>query len=298
MKNSTQASIKNPGIYLFSREKTIQASIRDSLLVTFHSPSSTSTGIVIQGNLEHRRDFLDKLETLFEKYKNLPDVDGALIRCKVFGRAEKNGPLLLTLKNWLQRHHLPVVASDLSRALPGEVAIDCANGKVGVQYLHRTENLAAYFLSTGTARDRSPQQKPAFNILVLTEIASSRILIKQTIEELNDCSASCPLLTKNGISSELMASEWSAIVITDELKNNLPVLRQVANLQEKNPELPVRWVGAFLPKLDSITNLKLVPPLEPVLIPHFKKMLQQALADSDFSKTSETFKFSGRKAKR
>lgn len=298
MNNSTQSSIKSPGIYLFSREKTVQILIKESLLITFHSPSSSSTGIVIQGNHEHRRDFLDKLETLFEKYKNLPDVDGALIRCKVFGNAEKNGPLLLSLKNWLQQHHLPVVASDLSQALPGEVMIDCTNGKVGVQYHQRSENLAAYFLSTGTARDRSPNQKPSFNILVLTELASSKILIKQTIEELSDCSASCPPLNKNGMSSDFLAQEWSAIVISDELKNNLPILRQVATLQEKNPELPVRWIGAFLPQLDLITHLKLVPPLEPVLIPHFKRMLQQALADSDFSKTSETFKFSGRKANR
>jgi hypothetical protein len=82
------------------------------------------------------------------------------------------------------------------------------------------------------------------------------------------------------------------------MRNHKDLASWMKQLNEKNPSIQFRWVGAELPKLDENIELKLVPPLDPILLPEFKKKLRQAIFDSELSTTSETLTFpTKRKAK-
>lgn len=294
MSLNSNFSIHQSGSFIFSKSKPVSISVDNFLLVTFHSSSSSSTGVIVQALFEHRTDFLDKLDTLFEKYSSLPDVDPNRVRTKVFGATSKFNPILTALKGWLDRHQIPVVATDLGRVISSEVVLEPQTGRVGVQYQTPSDLGQSVFLSEGTARDRKTKQDVQVEILLLSLNASTRTLAKQAIEEQAGWQATCPVEIKFAqIKSLLSKKKWLGLIISDELQTHRDLELFLKDVSKSHQNLPIHWIGAEIPKsLRVIPNLKLLPPLEPFLIPQFKKSLQKALMDFKFSSTSETLAFS------
>ncbi len=284
------------GVYLISRDKKVSVSLEDFLVITLHSPSSTSTALILQSAGEHRADFLNQLDKVYEKYASLSDVDSNLIQGKVFGAGNRFSLLLTTLRSWLKRNHIPVVASDLGRALPGELVLDGSSGRIGIQYRKNDWDQGGSLLSTGTARNRSYQSPSSHQVLVLSKSSVVRTLAQQSIEEEAQWSASCPESLDDTTLSTLAKTKWSAIILSDELKTENKIMNTLVKYSEANPNVPMAWIGAELPSWkNEISRLRLLPPLEPFLIPHFKRILKQSMLDSSMSETSETLNFSKRK---
>jgi|688.fasta_scaffold64798_4 hypothetical protein len=291
--------ITEPGIYLFANPKKVSISLKEKLVFTLHSLSSSSTGILVQSPDEHRGDFLTKLDTLWNKYSSLSDFDSGSIQCKIFGRGEKYTSLLISLKSWLERHQVPVVASNVGKFIPEQVMVDCSSGKVGIQYLSPSSQDRSLLITEGTARLRNPGSAIHAEVLVLSTVRVSRTLAKQCIEEEPNWQAACPSSFESDFKQYIKeGNRWSVALIFDEMRNHKDLASWMKQLNEKNPSIQFRWVGAELPKLDENIELKLVPPLDPILLPEFKKKLRQAIFDSELSTTSETLTFpTKRKAK-
>ncbi|NBX75468.1 MAG: hypothetical protein EBQ92_02860 [Proteobacteria bacterium] len=288
--------LSQSGVYLLSRDKKVSVSLEDFLVITLHSPSSTSTALILQSTAEHRADFLNQLDKIYEKYSSLSDVDSNLIQSKVFGAGNRFSILLTTLKSWLKRNHIPVVASDLGRALPGELVLEGASGRIGIQYRKNDLEQWGSLLSTGTARDRSSSSASLHQVLVLSKNPVVRTLAQQSIEEESQWSASCPESLGDSTFSNLTKTKWAAVVISDELKTENKMMNSLVKYSEANPNVPIAWIGGELPSWkNEISRLRLLPPMEPFLIPHFKRILKQSILDSSLSETSETFTFSKRK---
>jgi hypothetical protein len=288
--------ISQSGVYLLSRDKKVSVSLEDFLVITLHSPSSTSTALILQSPGEHRTDFLNQLDKIYEKYASLSDVDSNLIQSKVFGAGNRFTMLLTTLKSWLKRNHIPVVASDLGRALPGELVLEGSSGRIGIQYRKTDWSQWGSLLSTGTARNRASSSPSSHEVLVLSKNSVVRTLAQQSIEEEPQWSAFCPDSLDDAIHSTLARTRWSAIILSDELKTENKLMNSLVKYSESNPNVPMAWIGGELPSWKSqISRLRLLPPLEPFLIPHFKRMLKQSMLDSSVSETSETLNFSRRK---
>jgi hypothetical protein len=284
------------GVYLISRDKKVSVSLEDFLVITLHSPSSTSTALILQSAGEHRSDFLNQLDKVYEKYASLSDVDSNLIQGKVFGAGNRFSLLLTTLRSWLKRNHIPVVASDLGRALPGELVLDGSSGRIGIQYRKNDWDQGGSLLSTGTARNRSYQSPSSHQVLVLSKSSVVRTLAQQSIEEEAQWSASCPESLDDTTLSTLAKTKWSAIILSDELKTENKIMNALVKYSEANPTVPMAWIGGELPSWkNEISRLRLLPPLEPFLIPHFKRILKQSMLDSSMSETSETLNFPKRK---
>ncbi|MFM8270125.1 MAG: hypothetical protein ACKN9V_08055, partial [Pseudomonadota bacterium] len=171
------------GVYLLTRPKKVSVSLEDFLVITLHSPSSASTALILQTTVEHRTDFINQLETVYQKYASLTDVDSNLIQSKIFGARDKFSTLLTTLRSWLKKNHIPVIASDLGRSLPGKLVLDSSTGRVGVQYEKDNWDRLGSLLSTGTARDRSKTNNLAHQVLVLSKNSVTKTLAQQSIEE-------------------------------------------------------------------------------------------------------------------
>jgi len=289
--------LSQSGAYLLSRDKKVSVSLEDFLVITLHSPSSSSTALILQGPGEHRTDFLSHLDKIYEKYTSLSDVDANLIQSKVFGAGNRFSVLLTTLKSWLNRNHIPVVASDLGRALPGDLVLEGASGRIGIQYRKSDWSQLGSLLSTGTARNRSQAKTPLHQVLVLSKSPVVRTLAQQSIEEESEWSASCPdSLDEANLSAFLAKTTWAAVIISDELKTETKIMNQVLKYSGAHPTVSFGWIGAELPDWKkNFSKLSLLPPLEPFLIPHFKKILKQSILDSSLSETSETLAFSKRK---
>lgn len=292
MNSEKMTVITEPGIYLFGNPKKVSISLKENLVFTLHSLSSSSTGILVQSPDEHRGDFLNKLDTLWNKYSSLSDVDTGSVQCKIFGRGDKYTSLLISLKSWLERHQIPVIASNVGKLVPQEVVVDCASGKVGIQYLGSQSLEMSLFLTEGTARLRNPVSAIHAEVLVLSTVRVSRTLAKQCIEEEPNWQASCPASFESDFRQILQEdNRWSVVLIFDEMKTHKDLLSWMNQLYQKNPSIQFRWVGGELPKLNENFAVKLVPPLDPILLPEFKKKLRQAIFESELSNTSETLAF-------
>jgi hypothetical protein len=241
-------------------------------------------------------DFLNQLDKIYEKYASLSDVDCNLIQSKVFGAGNRFTLLLTTLKSWLKRNNIPVIASDLGRALPGELVLEGASGRIGIQYRKNDWNQWGSLLSTGTARNRGSSSPPSHAVLVLSKSSVVRTLAQQSIEEEPQLSASCPDSLDDTTLPILAKTKWSAIILSDELKTENKIMGSVVKYSEANPNVPIAWIGGELPAWkNQISRLRLLPPLEPFLIPHFKRQLKRSILDSSVSETSETLNFTQRK---
>lgn len=299
MLSKSKHTLKDSGLFLFSKDKEVLISIENSILVTFRSPSSSSIGVILHDRIEPRSELIRKLNTLFEKYSSLPDVDPNLIRAKIFGTAEKHTNSLTALKSWLNRHKVPVVATALGRSLPNEVLLICSSGKVGMQYQKEVLSDGNNFLSTGTARQRDLSNRTQSRILVLSELAVQRALVKQCVEEEPHWEAHCEGdLNLKKLSSLFEKSNWFAVLISNEIREKAELFNWLLAKAETYPKLQFRWIGNELPQeARTLKNWKLLPPLDPVLLPHFKRLLRQALADYQFSETSETLPFPKKKSR-
>ncbi|NBT59942.1 hypothetical protein EBT16_14290, partial [bacterium] len=287
------------GIYLISRNKNISASLNDFLVITLHSPSSSTTALILKNSAEHQADFLNQLDTIYKKYSSLEDVDPNLIQCKVFGTGNKFTPFLATLKLWLNKNGIPVIATDLGRPFPGELVLEGASGRVRIKYQVGTEETPSSILSTGTARNRAQSQATTEPVLVLSRSQVIRTLSRQAIEEDPQWEASCPdKLDSTSLSLFLKKNHWSAVIVSNELKSDSKLMDQILDFATNHPKVCMAWIGAELPDLKKESKrFRLLPPLEPVLIPHFKKILKQSIQASTLSETSETLSFPKRKAK-
>jgi len=280
----------SPGVYLFGAGKKVQVSTADFLVVLFHSPSSQSSGFVLEQSDEHRSDFLSELTELYHKYSELPDVDPALIKVKVMGAQAPFGPLMVSLRSWLSRHQIPVITNDFGRSLKGMALIDCSSGKIGIQFSPGRVNPAT-LLSSGTARNRNPRFIPSFNILILSKNPNNRILAKQAIEEEMSWQAHCPIdFSINALEGVFNTLKFSALILTDDFIGDEEVSRWALESSKRNPKLILGFVGSKLPVWGT-PQMRLLPPLEPYLISRFKKILKKSFADLLFSETSDTFTF-------
>lgn len=299
MLSKPSQALKDSGVFLFSKEKEILISIQDSLLVTFRSPSSRSVGVILHHSSEPRSELTRKLDALFKKYFSLSDVDSNLIQAKIFGRGEKHSSSLVALKSWLNRHKVPVVASALGRTLPNEVTLICSTGKVGIQYQRDVFQEKIPFLSSGTARQRNPSLSTIGKVLVLSPLPAHQSIIKQCIEEQPLWEAVCQQdFHPKKLSSLFRQASWFAVVISSELQEKPETLDILRAASQEHPKLQFRWIGNEMPKeAASLKNWKLLPPVDPLLLPQFKKLLKQALLDYQFAETSETLLFPRKKTK-
>lgn len=297
MKTEQLPFLSQSGIYLISGNKNVSTSVEDFLVITLHSPSSSTTALILKSTVEHQIDFINQMDTIYQKYSSLEDVDPNLIQSKVFGAADKFTSLLATLKGWLNRNHIPVVASDFGRALPGELIVEGASGRIRLQYHSGSWSKLSSILSTGTARNRSNSAPTSHHVLVLSNNPLVRTLARQSIEEEPNWSASCPEnLDDSSISKTLKTGHWSAVIVSDELKNQNKLMDRLLEFGEAHPKLPMAWIGAKLPgSKKEGGRFRLLPPLEPFLIPHFKKILKESIQNSNLSETSETLTFLKRK---
>lgn len=301
MKSHQNININQSGLYLFSNEREITISLEDFLLVTFHSPSSSSTSVLLQAVTDHRSDLIGKLDNLLDKYSSLPDVDGNLIQAKIFGLATRFAGLLPSLKQWLLKAEIPVVASQLGPHLPMEVLLTPQNGKVGVRFSARgTPTMNFDLLTSGTARNRLLSQETTTRVTTLSLSAVTRALVKQCIEEEPAWEAHCPEITDEKSLQHYLNQHSSPIIIfSDEFKSKPKLLEVVAKHHQKNPKISFGWIGAHIPAeiIQLFPNARLLPPLEPFLIPHFKKMIRRALKDSQFTSSHSAIPFSNPKGK-
>jgi len=282
--------LNSPGLYLLGKGKTVQVATDDFLIILFHSPSSDSSALMLEKSDEHREDFLTKLQEMFTKYSQLADVDPALIKVKIFGAKPQYTSLMSILRKWLAKNEIPIVASDFGKNLRGLATIDCSAGKIGIQCsFERTEG--ASLLSTGTAKGRHHSSRTTATMIVLSHSSVTRILAKQSIEEEPSWQAHCPTdLSRVGLTQALNRKNFSALILADDIAKNETVRDLIIETQSENPDVVFAWIGSSLPDW-ATPNMKLLPPLEPFLIPRFKKMLKQSLADILFSKTSQTLSF-------
>jgi hypothetical protein len=287
-------TLNSPGLYLLGNEKQVQVSIEEFLLVLFHSPSSSSSGLVLEHSEDHSSDFLAEIKELYQKYSNLPDVDSALIKVKIFGTKPQNTHLVLALRNWLNRNQIAIIASDFGKVLYGPAIIDCKSGKVGIEGPSDQKNRIT-LLSTGTMRNRFKKQEAQSKILILSENDNTRILAKQAIEEEISWEAHCPkdlsLSSLKNVMSEII---FSAIIVSDDFNMEPTVLEYLLDHNKKCPSLVFGYLGAQLP-VWATSNMKHLPPLEPYLIPRFKKIIRHCLSEVLFSKTSELMNFPQRR---
>lgn len=297
MNTENSIQINEPGLYLFGSPKKISVSLKGLLVFTLHSPSSSFTGLVVQSPEEHRGDLLYKLDTLWKKYSTLSDVDANSIQGKIFGEGDKFTSLLLTLKGWLARHKIPVLASNVGKLLPDNLVVDCGSGKVGIQYLKSDLSPSSYLISSGTARLRNDSYPIKAEVIILSSNRVTRTLAKQCVEEQPQWSATAPELFNDAFLKKLKEeNRWSVALVFDDLESNPHLSQWIQNLAAFSPSVQFRWIGAQIPyELKSIGDFKQLPPLEPVLIPEFKKSLARAVFDSELSSTSETWNFSKKK---
>ena len=297
MNTENLIQINESGIYLFTSPKKLSVSLKKVLIFTMHSPSSSSTGLVVQSPDEHRGDLLYKLDTLWTKYSKLDDVNTELIEGKIFGEGDKFSSLLLSLKGWLQRHEIPVPASNLGKLLPDHLFLDCASGKVGIQYLKNDGEQASHLISSGTARLRNTANPIRAEVLILSTNRVLRTLAKQCVEEQPHWLATAPENFNESFVKNLKEeNRWSVVLVFDDLIARPDLVNWLDGISNHNPNVQFRWVGAQIPHpLKQFKNCKLLPPLEPVLLPEFKKNLNHAVFDSELSSTSETWSFPRRK---
>jgi len=301
MKLQNSSIIKLSGTYLFSKRKDVALSLKDHLLITLHSPSSSSTAVILQEMTEHRSDFIKKLDWLLEKYSALNDVDASLIQTKIFGSMNQFASLFPTLKAWLQRTKIPVAASQLGTSLPSEVVLDASKGKVGLRFPFERPNEMLGLLSTGTARNRVSSPKTSVFVTILSLSSVTRTLAKQCIEEEPSWEALCPTpKDADSLRAALKEQSSSVIILGDDLQTKPKLVNVIAQHIEKNPKVNVGWVGSHLPKeiTQAFPKAKLLPPLEPFLLPHFKKMIKRALQESNSALMNETIPFESSKSKR
>lgn len=281
--------LTSAGLYLLGNGKRVQVSTDHCLVIVFHSPSSSSSAIILEEASEHRSDFIEAVTDIFQKYSSLSDVDSALIKAKVFGTKPHFSPLMSSLNKWLAHHRVPIVASDFGKAFYGQAIIDCSTGKIGFQFNAQQKQS---LLSSGTARDRRPSAESKVKILILSRNPVYQTLVRQAIEE-DDCwkAHSLSVVSKKTIDQALKDFGFSAIILTDEFTTDPSIEQTVLALSKNYPDMIIGWIGRELPQWE-IKNIKHLPPLEPYLIPRFKKILKQSLSQVFFSKTSQTFLFS------
>jgi hypothetical protein len=190
-----------------------------------------------------------------------------------------------------------VSATALGKNLPNEVLLNCASGKVGIQYQSPLESKEELFLSTGTARSRTSTNPAQARILVLSSLSSIKALAKQCIEEEPQWEAFCESNLKS-VHQLFENTKWFAVLVSNELKEDPKWMPLIKEISQANPKIQFRWVGNDCPKeLLNEKNWKTLPPLDPILLPHFKKLLRKAFSDYQYSETSDTLHFPKNKSK-
>lgn len=286
--------LSSPGLYLLGPDKNVQVSLDEFLLVLFHSPSSSSSGLVLEHSQDHTTDFLAEIKELYQKYSNLPDVDPALIKVKIFGTKPQNGHLVSALRNWLTRNQIPIVSSDFGKELRGFAQVDCKIGKLGIEGPGNPERKVS-ILSTGTLRNRFHNHESSVKILVLSHNSNTRILAKQAIEEEVLWEAHCPEnLSLSSLTEILSEFKFSALIISNDFSQDTKIQDLLLDYIQNEPKVVLGCIGAQLPHWTP-KKTKLLPPLEPYLIPRFKKILRHCFSEILFSETSEMISFPQKK---
>lgn len=282
--------LTSSGLYLLGPDKNVQVSLDEFLLVLFHSPSSSSSGLVLEQSKDHTTDFLKEIKELYQKYSNLPDVDPALIKVKVFGTKPQNGHLVSALRNWLNQNQIPIISSDFGKNLRGLALVDCKSGKLGIEGPGNREKKIS-ILSTGTLRNRLKNHGSHAKILMLSHYSNTRILAKQAIEEEVLWEAHCPEdLSLNSLTEVLSSFKFSALIISNDFSQDSKIQELLLDYIQNEPNVVVGFIGAQLPHW-APQKTKLLPPLEPYLIPRFKKILGHCFSEILFSETSEMISF-------
>lgn len=286
--------LHQPGLYSFSHERDITAEIDRELLITFYSATSKMVGVVIHPANGHLTELLEKLEVITKK------LAARGLEAKLFGLSHGPEVIAAQAAHWLRDHKINVVASDTGRALPRVLLIKPDTGQVGVRYSRGSEETEHGFLSTGSARQRNPLDAVHSEVLVLTTNPVWRILAKQAIEEQKSWGAATPKdpleMTNGKVPS---AFPWSVVLLFSDLENEPNTPEFIATLLEKYPSVQIRWVGPALPSFaKQIPALKLVPPLDPILLPEFKNRIRSAIFDHEIADTSDLIRFPKKRKKR
>jgi hypothetical protein len=290
--------LESPGIYLFSAPVQAQISIYRETVVILWVAAKKSAGIAILSPESKVEDLRQTLDGLHHKVTQDLGLKDPKIEVKIFGGSMGGKLALQTALHWVEVTTLPLLSRDTGGDHPRNLTVDCATGGVGITYADRTP--AELFLTLGTARLRNPLDNVQTEVLVLSKNSVKRTLAKQAIEEQPQWSASTPknpkeILGKTG----KIDFPWSIVLLFDDLEEDAACLKWITKMSAQYPSVQFRWVGGSLPSFaKKVPFLKHLPPVEPVLMPEFKRKIQRALFEHLSSDTSDIIKFPKRRRAR
>jgi hypothetical protein len=268
-----------PGVYLFRAPTNVTIEINDQVVVTFLSSYHRAAGIVLAPTHVKRKDLEALLETLLRKMTKEMNPPATDLEVKIFGGREPNTPLLDAADTWVRAQALKLAARDVGRAVSRTLTIECATGKVGVQYAESA--VQAGFLVGGSARQRLRPDGAPSEILVLAENRARQTLARQAIEEHRNCVASVPADPNPTLKKpKFKTAEFNAVLVSEDISARDKAKSFLTELEKQKPLVRKMWSGDTLPSFaGNKCRLRLLPPIDAESIDVFKQELASALSE-------------------
>lgn len=276
------------GAFLFKAPTQVSMLLNRELAIVFCLPKKEVCGIALFDPEQNIKELNQSLETLYQKMIDTYAADPSQLQIKIFGLRNGLRSVIEATLDWLEGNHLKVVAQDLGANATRKVLVNCQTGMVGVNYAEGTTQ-PMHWIAEGSARNRNPMDSINAEVLILTENAVKRTLAKQAIEEERHWTAATPKNPTDIISKKTVSDfPWSVVLIFDDMDDYNPIEAWISRLHLTFPAVQIRWVGATIPAQlkRAFPELKQLPPLEPALLPEFKKKLKSAVFDHATSETS------------
>ena len=273
-------TIIKSGAFVFRKPTRATAKLDRELLVVFSAPAKQLCSIVLTDGQTTPKTLGDMLENAFQKLlEHLESKDS--IETKVFGASHGDASLLETALAWLNQHGLKPVAKDVGKYISRKAIIDCATGRVGIEYgIGRRLGLPE-FVTPGSARKRISPDSEVINTLVLCKNRVHAHLAVQAIEEHRNYRAQVPLHPGDFAVGKPDLSPYQQILLFDDWATHDEIHDFINQAQEQHPKLKFLWAGEVQPLfLSEISRLLILPRLVPEFLIEFKAALKQTVRDS------------------
>ena len=191
--NKTAISFNEEGAGIFKAPASLSLQLNFELVVILALPTEKVCALV--RHFPHRplKELSEQLSMVGQKLKQIPAVRPSDIHVKIFGLSNVNHLVLLTVRRWADQNGFALVSEDVGRSVARSLTVDCASGRVGVQYAEAYSPNLAPILAEGTALHRvTPSPSRNFSVCILSLSNVNRRLCTQAVEEVPGWQAFAP----------------------------------------------------------------------------------------------------------
>lgn len=298
MKTNT-IHLDKTGAFLFKAPAQVSLMLNRELCIVLSLPKKHACGIALFDPEENIKELYQSLETLYQKLVDTYAADSSQIEVKIFGLRNGLRSAIEGALHWLAGNGLRIVAKDIGANATRKILVNCDSGMVGVNYAEGTSQ-PLQWIAEGSARNRNPMDTVHAEVLVLSESPVKRTLAKQSVEEERHWSAATPKKPLDILSKETVSDfPYPVVLLFDDLEDYNLIEAFISRVQLAYPAVQFRWVGTAVPTplKRAFPQLKLLPPLEPDLLPEFKKKLRGAVFDHATTETNTLIPFERKRAR-